>query len=130
MAEFKFPDKFFWGAATSAYQHEGGIFNCDWFRWEIDKKLTSAGDACRHYEMFEGDLDLAKNLNLNAMRISLEWSRFYPKYEFFSGEAPDHYGAVVRAMRARGIEPFITLHHFTNPLWFAERGGWLESLAA
>ena len=126
MEQFKFPDKFFWGAAMSAYQHEGGIFNCDWFLWEIDKKLEAAGEACRHYEMFESDFDLAKNLNLNAVRISLEWSRFYPKYGFFSGEAPDHYGAVVKAMRARGLEPFITLHHFTNPLWFAERGGWIN----
>lgn len=121
----KFPKNFFWGTATSAYQVEGYNKNNDWWEWEKKTSLKEiSGPACRHYELFKEDFDLAKQLNHNAHRFSIEWSRIEPEEDRFSSKEIDHYREVVLALRQRGIEPIVTLHHFTNPLWFAKLGGW------
>jgi beta-glucosidase len=120
----QFPDNFLWGSATSSYQVEGNNINADWRPWEIKAGKESSGDACRHYELYEQDFDLVKNLNHKAHRLSIEWSRIEPKEGEFSREAVEHYVKVIKALRSRGIEPLVTLHHFTNPIWFAGQGGW------
>ncbi len=124
---YTFPEKFFWGAAISGYQCEGANFNADWFVWEIKNKLEPARDACRHYDLFEADFALAKELNLNALRFSPEWSRVMPRRDRFFEREIGHYQHVVRSLRSLGLEPFVTLHHFTNPIWFADAGGWLKA---
>lgn len=120
----RFPNNFLWGAATSSYQVEGGNDNTDWWAWEKTAGKENSGDACRHYQLYEQDFDLARGLGHNAHRLSVEWARVEPREGEFSQEAIDHYAAVIRALRARGIEPVVTLHHFTNPLWFARSGAW------
>ncbi len=127
----QFPDNFLWGAATSAYQVEGGNSNCDWWQWERQAGLKEAsGDACRHYQLYREDFDLAKQLNHNAHRLSVEWARIEPQKGNFSQTEIRHYIDVIDSLRMRGIEPIVTLHHFTNPAWFALEGGWLNSQAA
>ncbi len=123
-----FPQNFLWGAVTSSYQVEGGNNNCDWWLWEQESKLkdVSAG-ACRHYELYKQDFDLAKSLNHNAHRLSIEWSRIEPKEGQFSSLEISHYKEVIAALRERNIEPVVTLHHFTNPLWFTKLGGWTST---
>jgi len=120
----KFPQNFLWGAATSAYQVEGGNINSDWWQWELDTGRENSGHACRHYEFYEQDFDLAKSLNQNAHRLSIEWSRIEPEEGKFSEKELQHYIDVIFALRARNIEPVVTLHHFTNPIWFSKSGGW------
>ena len=120
----KFPEDFLWGAATSSYQVEGDNTNADWWAWEKTAGRENSGKACRHYEFYAQDFDLAKGLNHNAHRLSIEWSRIEPEEGKFSQEELKHYIDVILALRARNIEPLVTLHHFTNPLWFAESGGW------
>jgi beta-glucosidase len=120
----KFPKDFFWGAATSAYQVEGDNLNADWWQWEIATGREKSGKACRHYEFYEQDFNLAQSLNHNAHRLSIEWSRIEPEEGKFSEEELRHYLSVILALRSRNIEPIVTLHHFTNPLWFAKLGGW------
>ncbi len=120
----QFPKDFLWGAATSSYQVEGNNTNADWWPWEKKCGHTPSGDACRHYEFYEADFDIAKSLNHNAHRLSIEWSRIEPVEGEFDQQAIDHYVAVIKALKARGIEPIVTLHHFTNPIWLANRGGW------
>lgn len=85
-----------------------------------------SGEACRHYEMYEADFDLARSWGHNAHRFSIEWSRIEPREGDWDPAAMAHYRDVVTALHERGIEPIVTLHHFTHPAWFAERGGWLE----
>ena len=114
----KFPKDFLWGAATSAYQVEGGIDNCDW------AKIFPAGKACDHYNRFEEDFDIAKSLGHNAHRFSIEWSRIEPEEGKFSEKEIEHYREVIKALRERGIEPFVTLWHWTLPLWIRDIGGW------
>lgn len=121
----QFPHNFFWGAATSAYQVEGNNQNADWWEWEKKVGLRElSGTACCHYERYEQDFDLAGELNHNAHRLSLEWSRIQPQKEIFNHKEIEHYLKVISALRLRNIEPVVTLHHFTNPIWFAALGGW------
>lgn len=123
METLKFPPDFLWGSATSAYQVEGGIENNDWAQAAREGKVPPAGWATDHYDLYEKDFDLAKSLGHNAHRFSVEWARIEPEEGKFSEEAIEHYRKVIQALRARGLEPFVTLWHFTNPIWFAEKGG-------
>lgn len=121
----EFPKKFLWGAATSSHQVEGDNLNSDWWRFEQDGRLKEAsGAACRHYELYKQDFDLARQLNHNSHRFSIEWSRIEPEEGRFSQEEISHYNDVILSLGERNIEPIVTLHHFTNPLWFSKIGGW------
>lgn len=122
----QFPKDFYWGAATSSYQVEGDNVNADWWPWEKKAGKENSGAACRHYELYEQDFDLVKSMGHNAHRLSIEWSRIEPKEGEFSEGSLRHYVDVIKALRARGIEPMVTLHHFTNPLWFSASGGWVD----
>lgn len=126
----QFPKDFLWGAATSAYQVEGDNTNSDWWQWEQDTGKIRSGSACRHYTLYAEDFDLAKSLHHNAHRFSIEWGRLEPEEGRFSEEALNHYKEVVLALRARGIEPVVTLHHFTSPVWFSQSGGWEHKRSA
>jgi len=126
----KFPDNFFWGTATSAHQIEGDNTNNDWWEAEQGSLLPhKSGKACDSYNRYEEDFDLAKAMGNNAHRFSIEWSRIEPEEGKFSEKAIEHYCKVLQALRARGLEPFVTLHHFTNPVWFSARGGWANERA-
>ena len=152
MAERQFPKNFYWGAATSAHQVEGDNHN-DWTEWEARRakfKVTSAklkkwpdyilnnypnplqeenyisGRACDHYNRFREDFDIAKFLGHNAHRFSIEWSRIEPEEGKFNEKEIEHYREVIRALRERGMEPFVTLWHYTVPLWFRDKGGWVN----
>ena len=120
----KFPQNFLWGAAASAYQVEGDNVSSDWWQWEQDAAREHSGLASRHYQLYEQDFDLAKSLNHNAHRLSIEWSRIEPEEGKFSQIELKHYLDVILSLRSRNIEPIVTLHHFTNPIWFAKSGGW------
>jgi beta-glucosidase len=126
--EARFPQGFLWGAATSAHQVEGGNTRNDWWRFERQPGKIANGDlsgpACRHYERFDEDFALAQADGHTAHRLSLEWSRLEPRRgEPDEGEVR-HYHEVLAALRRRGLTPVVTLHHFTNPLWVADQGGW------
>jgi beta-glucosidase len=127
----EFPKDFFWGAATSAYQVEGNNVNCDWWEWEKKVALKElSGKACRHYELYKEDFDLAKTLNHNAHRLSIEWSRIEPQEGQFCAKELQHYTDVILSLKSRNLEPIVTLHHFTNPIWFANLGAWANKKAA
>ncbi len=150
---WRFPKNFLWGAATSSHQVEGGTTN-DWSEWEkvnadrlareaaakfghlpgwTEKFGTEAaspenyisGIAVDHYHRYEADFDIARSLDHTAHRFSIEWSRVEPEEGRFDEAEIGHYRNVVRALRARSIEPFVTLWHWTLPLWLARQGGML-----
>ena len=118
-----FPKGFYWGAATASYQVEGGIENCDWAKAASEGRVPSCDQACDHYHHYKADFDLVKALGHNAHRFSIEWARIEPEEGKFNKEAVEHYKEVLRALHERNIEPFVTLWHFTLPLWFSESGG-------
>lgn len=121
----QFPHNFLWGASSSAYQVEGNNINSDWWHWEKSAGLKElSGDACRHYELFKQDFDLAKSLHHNAHRLSVEWGRIESEESKFSQKEIKHYIEVADYLNQLGLKPMVTLHHFTNPVWFANLGGW------
>jgi len=126
-----FPKDFLWGAATSSHQVEGKNIHNDWWQWEIDGRIQEKSDqAICHYELFDEDFTLAQKLSHNAHRFSIEWSRIEPQEGIFDETAIDHYRLVVDALIAKSLIPVVTLHHFTNPLWLADKGGWLNTHAS
>lgn len=123
MTEKKFPDGFYWGAATAAYQVEGGIENTDWAKAALSGRVPVCAAACDHYNRYEVDFDIIKELGHTAHRLSVEWARIEPVQGQFNEAAITHYREVLTALKARGIKPYVTLWHFTLPLWFSEQGG-------
>jgi beta-glucosidase len=125
---FRFPDGFLWGAATAGHQVEGGNVASDWWAFEQSGQVPfHSGEACRHRELYAQDFDLARALGHNAHRFSVEWARIEPRPGRYDEDALDHYAAVVAALRRRGLEPVVTLHHFVAPAWFTAREGWLAA---
>lgn len=128
----RFPDGFLWGAATSSHQVEGNNRNNQWWEWEQQPGHIYAGHtsglACNWWAPggAEADFDRAHALHQNAHRLSLEWSRLEPVEGIFDGSAYARYRQMLQGLRARGIEPMVTLHHFTDPLWLTDQGGWLS----
>jgi beta-glucosidase len=120
---FKLPDGFLWGASTSSYQVEGGIFNNDWAQLANDGRLVPAGSATDHYHRYEEDFDIAKSLGHNAHRLSIEWARIEPEEGKFDKNEIEHYRKVIQALKSRGLRPLITLWHFTLPYWVYQKGG-------
>lgn len=117
------------GAATAATQIEGGDANNSWSDWAEQGKVKDGSSpvrACGHWERVEEDADLMAELGIREYRLGLEWSRIEPKRGIFDPEAMEHYRREIISLLDRGITPLVTLHHFTNPLWF-ERAGAFES---
>jgi len=121
-----FPKGFFWGSATASYQVEGGISNTDWAQASDEGRLPPCGKATDHYNRFESDFDIAKSIGHNAHRFSIEWARIEPQEGIFDEKEIEHYRNVIQALKTRGMEPFVTLWHFTLPIWFVEKGGFLN----
>ncbi|MCF7797916.1 MAG: glycoside hydrolase family 1 protein [Lentisphaeria bacterium] len=129
--EVKFPENFLWGVATSAHQVEGDCTNNNWWAWEHAKNSRGApriktgeisGNACEHWTRYQKDIACVVELGCNAYRFSIEWSKIEPMENQFDQAALTHYKTLIRELRQQGIEPMVTLHHFTNPLWFEKLG--------
>lgn len=156
--EYKFPEEFLWGASISSHQVEGSNIN-DWSEWEKKYAVRLAeeskgvygywqpwqvdmfpemknpenyvsGKACDHYNRFKEDFRLAKNLGHNAARISIEWSRIEPNEGEFDEREIEHYKNVVSLLKELDIEPFVTIWHWTIPLWLRDKGGWVNRRTA
>ena len=134
--KLKFPPGFLWGSATSAHQIEGNNKNSDWWAWEHSylrvhsiKRLGKnpedfmSGLAADSWHKFEEDFSIAQELGQNAHRLSVEWAKIEPKEGEFSESALDHYEKVFQSAKFHGLKLFVTLHHYTVPLWFAKKGG-------
>lgn len=123
-----FPKGFRWGTATSSHQVEGNLTNNDWWLAEQHGGYVfqnqTAGQACDWWNHAEGDFDRMAEMGQNAHRLSIEWSRVEPKPGVWDDHALARYREMLVGLRHRGIEPMVTLHHFTNPLWMVEQGGW------
>ncbi|HET9052380.1 MAG TPA: family 1 glycosylhydrolase [Candidatus Dormibacteraeota bacterium] len=124
--DLRFPEGFLWGCATAAHQVEGGLTN-DWSEFERRPGAIADGGsarlACDHHARFREDLRLLAGLGNNAHRFGIEWSRIEPEEGRFDPAALEHYDAVVDECVALGLEPVVTLLHFTLPVWLARRGG-------
>jgi beta-glucosidase len=133
----RFPDRFLWGAATSAYQIEGspladGAGPSIWQRFTHTPGLTRNGDtgdvACDHYHRYGEDVRLMGGLGLNAYRFSVSWSRVMPEGTGMVNAAGlGFYDRLVDELLAQGITPALTLYHWDLPAALDDRGGWLNA---
>ena len=123
-----FPPGFLWANATAAHQVEGNNTNSDWWAFEQRKGRIAQGDvsgiAIDHYNRYREDFALLRKQRNNSHRLSIEWSRVEPSRGEFDARQLRHYRDVLGELREQGMAPMLTLHHFSNPLWFAAKGGW------
>jgi beta-glucosidase len=133
MPNRRFPQGFLWGTATSAHQVEGNNRNNDWWAFEQRPgaiwKDDRSGLACNWWHNAEDDFDLMAQMGHNTHRLSVEWSRIEPEEGVFDPAAIARYREMLLALHQRGIEPMVTLFHFTSPLWLARQGGWQNPAA-
>jgi beta-glucosidase len=124
----RFPDGFLWGTASAAHQVEGDNRNSDWWEFEQQPGHIANGDtseiACDHYHRYREDFSLLREMSQNAHRLSIEWSRVEPSEGEFDSRQIRHYRDVLGDLLEQGMQPMVTLHHFTSPLWFTRKGGW------
>ena len=128
LKDFKMPEGFIWGSSTAGHQIEGNNINSGHWTMEIEKSKTvdgyvPSGLACNHYELYEEDIKLLKELGHKAYRMTVEWSRIEPVEGQFNKEATNHYIKELSLLCENGIQVFLTLVHFTVPKWFEDKGG-------
>ena len=122
-----FSKDFLIGAATAAHQVEGNNIHSDYWAMELMENTSfnePSGDAVDHYNRYEEDIKLMKDAGLNAYRFSIEWARIEPEENKYDEKEIEHYRDVIKCCRENGIEPIVTMHHFTSPKWLIEAGGW------
>ena len=134
-ATFHFPRGFLWGSATASHQVEGQNTNNNWWAWEQQPGRIINGDksglACDWWGgRWREDFDRAAETYQNAHRLSIEWSRVQPAPDRWDESALDNYRQMLQGLMERGMTPMVTLHHFSDPLWLTERGGWEAPEAA
>ncbi|HVS78923.1 MAG TPA: family 1 glycosylhydrolase [Candidatus Saccharimonadales bacterium] len=153
-AKVDFPKDFLWGASTSAHQVEGGNHN-QWTVWElahaaelarkspkkyghlplwdeIKKQAEKPGNyvsgrGVNHYSLYEEDFKLLKQLNLNAYRFGIEWSRLEPAEGQWNEKEIEHYRQYIQKLKEMDIEPMLNVWHWTVPVWFANKGGFKKA---
>jgi beta-glucosidase len=128
-ATYTFPAGFLWGAATAAFQVEGHSAQSNWSTWvEEPGRIIEGmkpGLACDWWGgRWKEDFDRAAETNQNAHRLSVDWARIQPAPDRWDEDALDYYRQMLRGASERGLLPMVTLHHFSDPLWFSEMGGW------
>ncbi len=139
------PEGFRFGVATAGFQIEGGYNGPgeptnNWVRWERSGRVEPSGIAVDFWNRYEEHLDRVAAMGCDAFRLSVEWARVETSPGVVDHDALDRYGAVLDACRQRGLEPLVTLHHFTHPAWLGEDfwlsgdspalfAGWVELVA-
>ena len=136
MATQVFPANFFWGTATASFQIEGatredGRSESIWDRFAATPGKIRTGEtgdpACDSYHRYKDDIAIMRELGLNAYRFSIAWPRVIPDGDgAINAAGLDYYDRLVDALRAAGIEPFVTLYHWDLPQALQDRGGWAE----
>jgi len=135
--ESPYPKDFKWGAAIAEFQNSGALRlpNSNWANFEqsVDaqgkpyiKDAQRSGYSVNHWDKYQQDIELMKSINLNSFRFSIDWSSIEPQEGKFDQQALQHYVDLCDALNKAGITPMATLHHFTHPIWFDDKGGWEE----
>lgn len=127
-AIYTFPRGFLWGTATASHQVEGNNNN-NWTKWENTPgrivEDQKSGLACDWWGgRWKEDFERAFQAGQNAHRFSLEWSRIQPTADTWDDDALNQYVEMACWLVDHHMTPLVTLHHFSDPLWFCDEGGW------
>jgi len=127
MSGFSLKNNMLLGVASAATQVDGGDFGHTWNDWYNKGHIKDGSDpaiATGHWEHWREDIMLMHSMGIQTYRFGIEWARVEPREGEFDEEAIAHIKEEVMLLLALGIKPLVTLHHFTNPMWFEEKGGW------
>jgi beta-glucosidase len=119
----QWPDSFMWGTGASSTQCEGAAPASDWWAWERAGHAPLSGDGNGFAARYAEDFRLLAGLGLRHHRLSIEWSRVEPEPGRHDPAAVAHYRDILAAALEAGVKPWVCLHHFTLPRWFADSGG-------
>lgn len=141
--EVLFPADFRFGTAVAQWQVEGDlndageVVDSNWYRWmQMDKaaggQQNPDGNGFR--TRFREDIQLAKDLGLDTFRVGIDWSRVEPEPDVFDEAEIAHFVEVVTAIKDAGLDPVVTLYHWTVPTWVQQpdpdaEGGEVDRMA-
>lgn len=130
MNAFSFPEGFDLGVSSAATQIDGGCKNSNWYEWYLKGHIKDSSDpdiATRHRDFLEEDTALMASMGIRHYRFGLEWARIEPEEGVFSDDEFMKLRAELGLLRENDIKPLLTIHHFSNPLWFEKSGGFLRN---
>ncbi len=126
---FKLKPGFLMGAASAATQIEGGELGHNWNDWYERGNIKDGSNPARttdHYNRWKEDADLMASMGLQIYRFGIEWARLCPTEGTVDETAIAHYREEIKYLKDKGIDLLLTIHHFTNPMWFEKKGGFTK----
>lgn len=127
--DFSLPKGLLLGVSTAATQIEGGEVNSNWNDWYRQGRITDGTDPAKdndHWIAWREDTQLLAQMRLQIYRFGLEWSRIMPTPDRVDEAAIEQYRQELILLRQQNIRPLLTIHHFTNPMWFERLGGFTK----
>ncbi|MDF2587916.1 MAG: glycoside hydrolase family 1 [Anaerocolumna sp.] len=127
--EIKFKDHLSLGVSTAATQIEGGECEHNWYDWYTKGNIKGHSNPARatnHYHLWKEDTLLMSEMKIKHYRMGIEWARICPKESEVDLEAIAHYKAELQYLKEQGITVLLTIHHFTNPMWFERKGAFTK----
>lgn len=129
MEAFRFPKNFVLAAASAATQVDGDCKNSNWYDWYKKGHIKDGSDpdiTTRHREHILEDTELMASMGIRHYRFGLEWARMEPEDGVFSDEEFEKIREEIICLENHGISVLVTIHHFSNPMWFQNRGEFLS----
>jgi len=123
--DFSLPQGMLMGVATAATQIEGGDVGSNWNNWYEEGHIADGTDPAAdndHWKFWQEDTQLMADMGLQLYRFSVEWARLMPTENTVDESAVEHYRQELLLLQEKGIRPLLTIHHFTNPMWFENKG--------
>lgn len=127
--EFTFKDEMNFGVASAATQIEGGECDHSWNDWYHKGRIKDNSNPARatdHYRLWKEDADLMADMKISYYRLGIEWARIWPEERKIDKKAIEHYRNELAYLKEKGISVLLTIHHFTNPMWFEEKGAFTK----
>lgn len=127
--KIKFKDNFLLGSASAATQIEGGELDSNWMQFFKDGNVrdgSSPAKATEHWKYWKADNEIMVEMGMQIARVGLEWARIFPAENKIDETALQQYFEEVNFLQKNGIKVLLTIHHFSNPMWFEKKGGWLK----
>ena len=126
---FSLPKNMLLGVSTASMQIEGGELDTnwnDWYRQGFIKDGTDPATGNDHWVKWQEDTALLSQMGMQLYRFGVEWARLMPAEGQVDESAVERYRQELTALRQRGIRPLLTIHHFSNPMWFENKGGFTK----
>lgn len=129
MDTLHFPENFSLGVASAATQIDGGCKNSNWYEWYQKGRIQDGANpdvATRHRDFLAEDTQLMADMGIRYYRFGLEWARIEPEDGVFSDKEFEKVREEILLLKQKNIHVLLTIHHFSNPLWFEHSGGFLR----